>query len=395
MSSESSSPRSANATPLLKRLRFRIRTFLAKYLPSEIDWLVPAGSENGGWLAWFSKRIVRTNPFMHAMLGPIAFAAVRSGYRLGLFTLLAAKPGADKQTVANDLSLSLHATETLLMSLASLQMIHRIDTGYYNDPFFERALAGRYADDFFPKWMDFMSELVLPASLWFEESLREDRAVGMVKLFGEVDSFYQALGRDDRLRYFDAFMKSVTAINRERVASLPQWQKFSRFLDVGGSTGSMAMALARQQPQAEVTVFDFPSVTAVAAQRFAETEERLRLHTIGGDILTEELPTGFEVIFFCHFCGVFSEEKNRENVRRAYQALETDGVLCIFTPVVNTQEDGPLSTALFSSYFTFLANGKGRFYSAERVRSWLEEAGFRQVEICSLPAYEVMVIGYK
>ena len=240
-----------------------------------------------------------------------------------------------------------------------------------------------------------MHQLVYPAAQFFDESVAEDRAVGMEHLFGNVDSFYKALSNDSRLSVFDHFMKAVTGLNQARVASLADINDRRRIVDVGGSTGSMALTLARCQPRAEITVFDFPGVVQIAEQRFQESEARERLHAIGGNIIEEDIPRGFDCILYCHFCGVFSEERNRENVRKAYDALEPGGLLCIYTPVIGDEEDGPLATGVFSSYFLFLANGKGRFYNAARITSWMSAAGFRKIAKRSLPAYEAVFLGYK
>jgi cyclopropane fatty-acyl-phospholipid synthase-like methyltransferase len=185
------------------------------------------------------------------------------------------------------------------------------------------------------------------------------------------------------------------ALNQDRAAGLAPFGKAKKIIDVGGSTGSLAVAITRQHPAADVTVFDFPKVVEIAADNFSKSPHKDRLHVIGGDLTREELPRGFDCIVYAHLFGVFSEANNMKLLERASAALDPGGMCCVLTPVLDETSDGPVSTGLFSSYFLFLANGHGRFYNPGRVRGWMEKAGFRSVETILLPAHEALLIGVK
>ncbi len=90
-----------------------------------------------------------------------------------------------------------------------------------------------------------------------------------------------------------------------------------------------------------------------------------------------------------------AEQQNIALLKRAHDALEPGKAVCVYTPVLDEDEDGPVSTGLLSAYFLFLANGHGRFYSPARVRGWLEQAGFRAIHTEHLPAHEAVFLGTK
>jgi hypothetical protein len=362
---------------------------------ADITTLAPAKK-----LSWYKRifinTVVRPQRLTIPLMGPIAFQMIKAGHELGVFEHLNKNEGADFDSLQQSLALQPHALDVLLIGLSTLKIIHKIEDRFYNDPYLVQSLSAGFSDGILLKWIDFMQHLVAPASAHFVESVRQDKAVGLHNTFdGNPQSFYEALSGDERMSYFDKIMKSVTAINQDRVAALPIFSKFSNVLDVGGSTGSMAMAIAKQHPNAHVTVFDFPGVVAIAEKNFVEASLSDRLSIIGGNILEDEIPRGFDCITFCHFMGVFSEEKNIANIQKAYNALEKGAYLCVYTPILNADEDGPISTGLFSAYFLFLANGNGRFYSPDRVKGWMQQCGFSEVEVTTLPANEAVFIGKK
>lgn len=383
-----------------KRLKHELCRRIADLAPASMsltDILSPASAHPGErFLQLLVERIVRPERLAVPMMGNFAFQMVRSGFELGLFAYLKEHPGAKDADVREALQLTEHASDVLFVGLASLDLIHRIDDGLYNDPFLERVLQRGFNDDFFKHWLDFNHHLVRPASDYLYESIKADAAIGLKQTMGDVDSFYRALSLDpEKMKYFDGLMRAVTALNQDRVAALPAFGRPKRIIDVGGSTGSMAVAIARQHAVADVTVFDFPKVVEIAAQNFAKTPYGDRLHVIGGDLTKDPIPRGYECIFYGHMFGVFSEANNMKLLERAYEALDAGGTCIVHTPVLNENSDGPVSTGLFSSYFLFLANGHGRFYSPQRVRGWMERAGFRNVETIGLPAHEAALVGHK
>jgi hypothetical protein len=48
---------------------------------------------------------------------------------------------------------------------------------------------------------------------------------------------------------------------------------------------------------------------------------------------------------------------------------------------------------VFRSYFLFLANGEGRFYSVKSISGWMADVGFRGITRHRLPMHEVVLVG--
>jgi cyclopropane fatty-acyl-phospholipid synthase-like methyltransferase len=194
------------------------------------------------------------------------------------------------------------------------------------------------------------------------------------------------------MQYFDAFMKNITSRNKGRVISDPVFSRHKRILDVGGSTGDIAVSLAQCHPGLEVTVLDFPEVVKLASHRFRDCGLEKRLHTLTGDPL-KELPVGFDCMLFFHFFDIFSPQDIRRLLRNAQAALPAGGSICIFTPVSYSQK--VTHSDLLGPYFLCLAEGQGKFYPEENIVEWVKEEKFKNVSVNPLPFDEVFVTAEK
>jgi 2-polyprenyl-3-methyl-5-hydroxy-6-metoxy-1,4-benzoquinol methylase len=381
-----------------KRLKLGVDRFVADLLPvGSLREALPApATRRQRARRAIAKLLARPERLSVPLIGNIAFQMVRTAYELQLFAYLKDHPGCSPRQVREALGLTEHSCDVLLVGLGSLGLIRRIEDELYNDPYLERIVQPEFNDGFFVKWLAFNEHLVRPASEWLLDSVRQDRPVGLYQTLGAVDSFYQAISHaPEKLRVFDDFMKAVTSLNKDQVAATPAFASFRSVLDVGGSSGSLAIALAEHHPELRVTVFDFPGVVALARRNFDQSPHAKRLHTIGGNLLEDGIPRGFDCITLCHMFGVFGEERSIQVLRRAYEALEPGNAVCVYTPVLDEDEDGPVSTGVFGSYFLFLANGHGRFFSPARIRTWLTRAGFKNLRTFPLPAHEALFFGYK
>jgi 2-polyprenyl-3-methyl-5-hydroxy-6-metoxy-1,4-benzoquinol methylase len=386
------------SSSVLKRLKLAVDRFLADLVPvGSLTEALPAAVTRGQRTRRaLAHLLARPERLSVPLIGNIAFQMVRTAYEVQLFSYLKEHPGCSPREVREALGLTEHSCDVLLVGLGSLGLIRRIGDELYNDPYLERIVQPEFNDGFFVKWLAFNENLVRPASEWLLDSVKQARPVGLYQTLGEVESFYQAISLEpEKLTFFDDFMKAVTSLNKEQVAATPAFSSFRTVIDVGGSSGSLAIALAKQHPDVSVTVFDFPKVVELARSNFDQTPHAARLHTIGGNLLEDGIPRGFDCITLCHLFGVFGEARSIEILRRAYDALEPGKAVCVYTPVLDEDEDGPVSTGLFSSYFLFLANGHGRFFSPARIRGWLARAGFKQLRTVPLPAHEALFFGYK
>jgi SAM-dependent methyltransferase len=144
-----------------------------------------------------------------------------------------------------------------------------------------------------------------------------------------------------------------------------------RLLDVGGGTGLYSIAYLQQHPRLEAVVWDRPEVLKVAAELAAAHGVQDRLHAQPGDMFTDPVPAGCDVVLLSNVLHDWDIPECRQLLRRSAGALPAGGRVLIHDVFLNDAHDGPLPIALYSAALFSLT--EGRAYSAGEYRGWLRE----------------------
>jgi SAM-dependent methyltransferase len=146
-----------------------------------------------------------------------------------------------------------------------------------------------------------------------------------------------------------------------------------RLLDLGGGTGLYSIAYLQQHPRLEAIVWDRPEVLKVAVELAAAHGVADRLHTQSGDMFTDPVPAGCDVVLLSNVLHDWDIPECRKLLRRCAEALPHGGCVLIHDVFLNDAHDGPLAIALYSAALFSLT--EGRAYSAAEYRTWLTEVG--------------------
>jgi ubiquinone/menaquinone biosynthesis C-methylase UbiE len=382
----------------IRKLRLQLFGWVASSLVSRVDlgFFEPPPTTWGRLFKSILRLFADSTRLESVLMGPLSLEFVRTGCNVGLFDLLQERPGLTLEELHRTLKIAVYPLAVILPGLCSLGLLHKIGGQFYNAPLLVQPfLKGAY-NDLFRKHLEYMHHVIAPAGMYLQETVLENRPVGLHQLFGQTDDYYHAISIDVARRpYFYNFIGTYTQVNRDRVAGLPFFSAFPKILDAGGNTGEMSLAIARHHPAVTVTVFDFPAAVAQASERFQGSGMEERLAVLAGNFFQDGFPTGFDCILLSHFMEMLSPEDYQEYLREAFEQLPPGGAVCIFTPVIRDDETGPLSYTIISAYFMFLANGQGRLYSARSISTWLEDVGFVDIERHLLPINEVVLVGRK
>jgi 3-hydroxy-5-methyl-1-naphthoate 3-O-methyltransferase len=117
---------------------------------------------------------------------------------------------------------------------------------------------------------------------------------------------------------------------------------------------------------------------------------------VNGDFFADaHLPPAHDVILLSKVLHDWNEAKNREILRKCFQALPSGGAVIIDELLVNDEKTGPVPAALMS--LNMLIETEGRNYTAAEYAAWLTELGFREIQTVPFeaPGTNGAVIGYK
>ena len=103
-----------------------------------------------------------------------------------------------------------------------------------------------------------------------------------------------------------------------------------RMLDVGGNSGEFLLRFCRRHPALSGTVFDLPLVCDIGLEHVMTEPECARIGFINGDLRTDPLPSGYDLITFKSMLHDWPAQDARQFIDKAARALEPGGALLIF-----------------------------------------------------------------
>ncbi len=309
--------------------------------------------------------------------------------RLDLFSALSDTP-LPAAEVAVRCAADARATEVMLVALAALGFVEKHGDLYANSPTAQRYLVrGR---------PDYLGELVgFLAGMWENWG----RLADIVRAGGCADEAMGPGGRSDVERMDDAslrrFILAMHNLGSAQAANLARgvdWTGKKRLLDVGGGPGTYAIAACRRSPDLSAVVFDLPRVLAIARDIISQAGLSNRISTLAGDFTVDGFGQGNDVILLSKVLHQECPEMCGSILRRAYEALNSDGLVVVHGELLDDERQGPELAALFAVQ-TLLSSAQGGVYTQGQMKTWMMEAGFVECEARWLPGQMSLVTGRK
>ena len=180
-------------------------------------------------------------------------------------------------------------------------------------------------------------------------------------------------------RIFSEGVEAIQAAPSHALPSSYDFHRHQRLLDLGGGTGSWLLAILRQYPRLEGTLFELPTAAAVARERLASDRVGQQVTVVEGDFFTDPIPAGHDVVLIANVVHLFSADHNLALLRRTRHSV-ADGTRLLlvdfWTDLTHTQ---PPFAALMAGEFLVIT-GEGDVYSEDEATGWLQETGWRAVE---------------
>jgi hypothetical protein len=329
-------------------------------------------------------------PLMALSTGFWAFKTLAAAHELDLFSRLAGGAGITVAGLAEALGLHPRPAEMLLTGCAALGLLEKVDGRYRNTPLSEAYLV-RGTPYYFGGFVQMADQRLYAGWGRLAAALRTNRPTTWDP--AAQSSMFD--GEDPKvLALFWEAMHSLSTMTARKLGETVDLRNFRRLLDIGGGSGAYDIELCKQYGTLRATVFDLPHVAAIAAGKIAEAGLADRIETTGGSFF-ERLPGDHDLHLLSMIMHDWDEAKNRALLRRSFEALPSGGAVVISELLVNDEKTGPAPAALMS--LNMLIETEGRNYTPAEYSTWLEDAGFRQIETVwfEAPAANGAVIGHK
>jgi cyclopropane fatty-acyl-phospholipid synthase-like methyltransferase len=156
----------------------------------------------------------------------------------------------------------------------------------------------------------------------------------------------------------------------------PSLSPLSRVLDIGGGTGSWSIALAAADPALTATVLEIADVAGVAQEQLRATAYADRVDVRAGDVLSDDLPSGYDAFLLADLVHYFTPETNQSILQRIRAAAQPGARLLLADFWTDPTHTRPLPAALMAGEFAIHVND-GDVYSVEEGSTWLAATGWR------------------
>lgn len=327
--------------------------------------------------------------------GHIFFQTLRSAVKLDLFSLLEKHGRLTRSQIAQHLGIEEQPARILLLGLTTVGFLKKRGNTYRNSHVARRLLVKGKPGNI-TSYVELEHQAMYKAMSWMYEAIRENRNVGIQEFRGDEPTIYQRLAHYPELEQI--FQDAMQELSVQANADLARFVDFStvhHVVDVGGGDGTNIMELVRRWPHLRATVFDWPTVCDIANKNIAQAGMQDRLDAVTGDCFTDPFPKDADCLLFCHFFTIWSEEKDRLLLQKAYDALPSGGKVIVFNMMQRNDEQGPFSAAVGSPYFLTLATGEGMLYTWNEYETWMRDAGFTNVKSQALLRDHGAIVGIK
>ena len=320
---------------------------------------------------------VSPEPILRLASGFMAAKHLFAASELGIFEALADST-ATVEALAARTGLTRRATRITADAMVALGLLERDGDLYRNGPAAARYLSGRTPADLRPllKFWDKISYRT-----W--EALAQALGSGPPREVFDLDPAEQEI--------VSAGIEAILAGPARALGEVVDLSAHRRLLDVGGGTGSWAIAAVERHPHLRATVFEMPVTADIARRRVEEAGLADRIDVVAGDAMTDELPGGHDAFLLANLVHYWSPETNVSLLRRVRKAASPEGRLLLadfWTDPTHTQ---PVQAALMAGEFAVHLRD-GDVYSVDEVRAWLPQAGWRFVEHRPLAGPQSVVV---
>jgi SAM-dependent methyltransferase len=320
-----------------------------------------------------------TEDIVELLDGYILSAALGAAMELGVFWLLAEKP-LSAPDVAQALNIPLNRCHHWLRLLCKLGLLEDGAEGYAPSIVARKAIMNAQSQDTwaFHAREDrdsalFVQDLALnigkPMSTWQTRNLTPS------------DKLQQEQQDPD---YVAGFTRKLCEIHRplaEQLADVIDLRGVELLLDLGGGSGVVSFALLRKKHDLTSVIVDVENVCRTGREIALENKLEKRITYLAADILQDDLPAGFDMVMLCDV-GLFGEAL----FRKIFDILNPKGRLVIVDKFAPGRTSAPPSR--LSSAFLFSLEYPSQsidFSTAEVVQTRLQQAGFREFSVTSIP----------
>ncbi|RPJ50007.1 MAG: hypothetical protein EHM23_35805 [Acidobacteria bacterium] len=309
-----------------------------------------------------------TDEVLEILEAPFTSAALGTAFELGLFWLLDEQP-LSVAGVGEALGIPQNRCNYWLQLLEKTGLIRETEDGYVPSSTARQSILETYSRE---TWA-FLAQEAREISPALHDLALHIRVPGSVmdSLDFTPVNYVLAMGENpERAARFTRMLFELHHPLATQVAENLDMEGIRRFMDLGGGSGVVSMAVLKRHPECTAVVVDIENVCSAGSHIAGETSVANRITYHPADFTKDNLPDGFDMVLECDV-----GEYGTDLFRRIRGALNPNGRLVIvdqFPPAVGVARPGQLHWAFERS----LRDPEFRFLTVGEVRERLAGVGF-------------------
>ena len=314
------------------------------------------------------------------------FWCVHAALKLNVFETI-----ADGAVTADQLATRLDADPKgitiLLGTLHSLRYLKQFANRYRNSAMTNKWLRDSGSVNFSPLFM-YWGAILQHFMPHLADSIRS----------GNNSDFYGWIESQPEVsRHFQQGMVQLARFVAEDVARAVKVPVgAARLLDIGGGHGEYAIAFCKKQPLLSAVVLDSEQALVTGQATIAQAGFGDRITTHAANFMTDDLPTGFDMVLAFNIVHGLKPADNIDLFRKLKDTLNPGGQIVVLEQVHNVTPlplTNVVSHILSMTYYNLLG---GQVYTYDDIKAWLSETGFQEIRRKSiLKASSILVSAVK
>lgn len=321
----------------------------------------------------------------HAFMGA---KTLLSAVELGVFTVLAEQP-LDIEALSTRIGIDDRGARDFLDALVALGMLERQDGRYAN-----ASETDLYLDKQKPSYVGSMLESLNDRHFGVWGSLTAALRTGKPQSGSRATGNFPALYADrTALEIFVRSMTVRTLPAAKALATKFPWQNYNTLIDIGTAEGCLPVEIALAHPHLAGGGFDLPQVSPLFDANVRRHALANRLRFYPGDFFNDPVPAA-DVLVLGRVLHSWDRATQQMLLQKTYEALPSGGALVVHERLIDDERRFNVDSLLASLNMLLMSAGGSNFTGADCI-GWMQEAGFRNINIESLTAEQSMVMGIK
>ena len=193
--------------------------------------------------------------------------------------------------------------------------------------------------------------------------------------------------------YTLGMMDNARMLADEVVSKVKVSPQARSLLDLGGAHGYYSIAFCRKYPQLNSIVLDLEGAIQIGKEVVNQEKMGDRVAFQVGDCVIDDIGSGYDVTLLFNLLHGESPDTDKAIVKKVYDALNRGGTIAI-VEILNYKGKKESATGLLFALNLLAGAPRGRTYSDEEIRGWLEHVGFaniERIELRRMPGHSLMI----